>query len=318
MSDRCLICYRPLTDGEVHYHAACSKRFFGSATAPELPYTENEMRGLALQTIRSQRIVTGVQPKLSLDLPRGTKNGAPRRFTIVGLWGSYILKPPADAYPFMPETEDLTMHLAEAAGIAVVPHALIPLRSGALAYITKRIDRSPHGKIAMEDLCQLTGKLTEQKYDGSYEQVARTVRRYSALPGLDVMNLFEIVLFSFLTGNADMHLKNFSLIDRPGDGMVLAPAYDLLATALVNPSDTEETALTLNGRKKNIRRKDFTAAFTAAGLTDRQQQTLLTKFGSFLPVWDDLIEGSFLDAERKEAYRALIRARWARLVGEQD
>lgn len=318
MSDRCLICYGALTEGEDRYHAACSKKFFGSVAAPELPYTESDMRALAVEIVRSRMAVTGVQPKLSLDLPKGTKNAAPRRFTIVGLWGSYILKPPAEAYPFMPETEDLTMHLAQAAGIAVVPHALIPLRSGGLAYITKRIDRTAKGKLAMEDLCQLSERQTEYKYSGSYEQVVRTVMRHSAAPGLDAVNVCEIVLFSFLTGNADMHLKNFSLIDRPGFGMVLAPAYDLLATALVNPADTEETALTLNGKKRNIRRKDIDALFTAAGLTGKQQESVLTKFDRAQPQWLDLISRSFLEEPQKEEYRTVLRERWARVSGGKD
>lgn len=75
----------------------------------------------------------------------------------------------------------------------------------------------------------------------------KAIRKYSAMPGLDLVNFFELVVFSFVTGNADMHLKNFSLLDQPGLGMTLSPAYDLVNTALVNPADDEEMALTLNG-----------------------------------------------------------------------
>jgi serine/threonine-protein kinase HipA len=107
----------------------------------------------------------------------------------------------------------------------------------------------------MEDMCQLTERLTEDKYHGSYEQIGKAIQKYSASPGLDVENFFEIVLFSFLTGNADMHLKNFSLLEQPGLGMTLSPAYDLVNTALVNPADDEELALNLNGRKKNIKNR---------------------------------------------------------------
>jgi serine/threonine-protein kinase HipA len=109
----------------------------------------------------------------------------------------------------------------------------------------------------MEDMCQLTERLTEHKYHASYEQIGKTILKYSTNPGLDLVNFCEIVLFSFLTGNADMHLKNFSLIYDSVNGPILAPAYDMLSTALVNPADDEDLALTLNGKKKRIKRKDF-------------------------------------------------------------
>lgn len=192
--------------------------------------------------------MTGVQPKLSLDIQRGTAWDLPGKFTIVGLWGNYILKPPTKTYPLAPELEDLTMHLALLSKISTVPHALIRLQSGSLAYITLRVDRSKSGKIHMEDMCQLTGKLTEHKYRGSYEQIGKAILKYSATPGLDLVNFFEQVVFAFLTGNTDMHLKNFSLLNVPGVGYTLCPAYDMLATALIT-DDAEQMALTLNAKK---------------------------------------------------------------------
>jgi serine/threonine-protein kinase HipA len=148
----------------------------------------------------------------------------------------------------LPEIEDLTMHLTTLAGIKTVPHSLIRLKSGNLAYITKRIDRNKKKKIHMEDMCQLTERLTEDKCHGSYEQIAKAVLKYSVNPGLDVINFYEQVVFSYLTGNADMHLKNFSLIDRPEMGYTLSEAYDMVTTALVNPADKEDLALTLNAK----------------------------------------------------------------------
>ncbi len=178
-----------------------------------------------------------MQAKLSLHLTGTSKEGSDRRFTVVGLWGGYILKPPTATYPQLPEVEDVTMHLAQLAKIKTAPHSLVRLQSGSLAYLTKRIDRTNKGKLAMEDFCQLTERPTEDKYRGSTEQIAKAILKFSATPGLDVVNFFELVLFSFLTGNADMHLKNFSLLEQPGLGMTLAPAYDLVNTALVNPTD---------------------------------------------------------------------------------
>jgi len=310
---RCLYCYQPLSEKEVDFHAACSKKIFGSAKAPELPYDESQMKDLALQVIQSQITVTGVQPKLSLNLTEGETKKESKRFTIVGLWGNYILKPPAEKYPQMPEVEDLTMHLAEIAKINIVPHSLIRLKSGQLAYITKRIDRVDKQKLHMEDMCQLTERQTEHKYLASYEQVAKAILKYSANSGLDLVNFSELVLFSFLTGNADMHLKNFSLIYDPTNGPVLSPAYDMLSTVLVNPKDDEDLALTLSGKKKKINRKDFESAFSTMKLDTRQQTNIFTKMEKVRNKWIDFIQISFLSSDFKEKYIQLINERFDRL-----
>ncbi|MDT8394130.1 MAG: HipA domain-containing protein, partial [Bacteroidales bacterium] len=263
---RCLFCYQPLAVNEEDFHASCSKKIFGQPGPPVLPYSESDLEPLAKEIIQSQTAITGVQAKLSLHISGKSNDGNEKRFTIVGLWGGYILKPPNALYPQLPEVEDLTMHLAQLARIKTAPHSLIRLKSGNLAYITRRIDRNKKTKLAMEDMCQLTERLTEDKYHGSYEQIAKAIQKYSVIPGLDVINFFELLLFSFLTGNADMHLKNFSLLDQPGLGMALSPAYDLVNTALVNPADEEELALTLNGKKKKIRKHDFTVAMNTLKL----------------------------------------------------
>jgi len=313
MSKRCLYCYQLLNESETDFHSTCSKKIFGLPIPPVLPYSENNMEELAARVIQTQTAVTGVQPKLSLHLASAEQPNLAKRFTIVGMWGGYILKPPTQDYLQLPEVEDLTMHLASIAKIKVVPHSLIRLSSGNLAYITKRIDRVKKEKLHMEDMCQLTDKLTEDKYRGSHEQVAKAIIKYSATPGLDVINFFELVLFSFLTGNADMHLKNFSLIHQPATGPVFSPAYDLLATALVNPADDEDLALTLNGKKKKINRNDFVAAFTTHGLDVKQQENIFKKMEKVKSGWLDFIEISFLKDEMKTAYKNLIQNRFDRL-----
>ncbi len=313
MSKRCLYCYQLLDENEMDFHSSCSKKIFGVSIAPILPYSENNMEELAAQVIQTQATVTGVQPKLSLHLALAEQPHLAKRFTIVGMWGGYILKPTSPHYPQLPEVEDLTMHLASIAKIKVVPHSLIRLSSGNLAYITKRIDRIKKEKLHMEDMCQLTERLTEDKYRGSHEQVAKAILKYSANPGLDLVNFFELVLFSFLTGNADMHLKNFSLIHQPATGPVFSPAYDLVATALVNPADDEDLALTLNGRKKKINRNDFVAAFTTLGLDAKQQENIFKKMEKAKTSWFEFIDISFLDEAMKAAYKQLIEQRFARL-----
>lgn len=310
---RCLYCYLPLEENETDFHASCSKKFFGLTTPPQLPYNEDQMKELAKQVVQSQIAVTGVQAKLSLDLEPFNTQKDKKRFTIVGLWGRYILKPPSDHYQQLPEVEDLTMHLAQLAKIEVVPHSLIRLQSGNLAYITKRIDRNKKSKLHMEDMCQLTERLTEDKYRGSHEQVARAIQQYSTRPGLDVINFFEQVVFSFLTGNADMHLKNFSLINRPGLGYILSPAYDLVATALVNPADIEELALNLNGKKRKLKRQDFTHTFRSLQLEERQGENIFLKLNRAMPIWMEFIDTSFISEKKKNEFKTLINERWERL-----
>lgn len=302
-----------LHENEIDFHPVCCKKIFGVHIPPVLPYSEKDMDELAFQVIRSQAVITGVQPKLSLHVASTGQPNKAKKFTIVGLWGGYILKPPSPLYPLLPEVEDLTMHLARLAKIKTVPHCLIRLESGNLAYITKRIDRVKKEKIHMEDMCQLTEKLTEDKYRGSHEQVAKTILKYSVNPGLDVVDFFELVLFSFLTGNADMHLKNFSLIHQPGIGPVFSPAYDLVATALVNPADDEDLALTLNGKKKKISRNDFIAAFNTLKLDEKQQVNIFKKMQKAKASWFVCIDDSFLNSPMKVAFKHLIENRFARI-----
>lgn len=310
---KCLYCYHALTDSHEDFHPACSKKIFGLTAPPTLAYSEDDLERLAREVIQSQTSVTGVQAKLSLHITSDSKEAKTKRFTIVGLWGGYILKPPTTRYPQLPEVEDLTMHLASLVKIKTAPHSLIRLHSGNLAYITKRIDRVDQRKLAMEDMCQLTERMTEDKYQGSYEQIAKTISKYSSNPGLDVVNFFELVLFSFLTGNADMHLKNFSLLAHDGIGMTLSPAYDLVNTTLVNPADEEELALNLNGKKKKIKKHDFVKAMTSQNLDAKQQANIFNKMIQAYPAWIALINKSFLRDEFKDRYASIIRERMIRI-----
>jgi serine/threonine-protein kinase HipA len=309
---RCLYCYEPLSKNEIDFHSTCCKKIFGQTTPPELPYTENEMEELALQVIKSQATLTGVQAKLSLELTSKAK-GEGKRFTIVGLWGDYILKPPTKNYSQLPEVEDLTMHLGSIAKIKMVPHSLIRLQSGNLAYITKRIDRIRGQKLLMEDMCQLTERMTENKYQGSYEQIAKVLLKHSTNPGLDLVNFFEQILFSFLTGNADMHLKNFSIIKLKEQGYSLSPAYDMVATAIVNPADDEDLALTLNAKKKKISKKDFIAVFNSFKLDQKQQENIFNKMIKSKDKWFHCIDKSFVSEEYKIQYKELIEKRFERI-----
>ena len=312
---KCLYCYQDLEEGMVDFHPQCAKRFFGTTVTPSFPYKHSEIKELAKEVVRSQTAVTGVQAKLSMDIEKVQHE---TRFTIVGLWGRFILKPQTELFPHLPELEDLTMHLAETAHIQVVPHTLVRFADGELCYLTRRVDRTPKGeKIPMEDLCQLSQKLTEHKYRGSYEQIAKIIMHYSSAPKLDLVRFWEIVLFSWITGNSDMHLKNFSIYSPFSDNYQLAPAYDLLNTLLVMPSDKEELALTLNAKKKKIKLQDFVSAMTNSGLEGKVIQNMFQRFRSAEEKWYDWIENSFLPQEMKTGYTMMIKERMSRLNIEQ-
>ena len=303
---KCLFCYKELGPGEVDFHKSCCKKFFGTATAPSLDYTRAQMDELAAQVIKSQTTLTGVQPKLSLNLD---KHRGSAKLTIVGLWGDYIFKPQTERFAMLPENEDLTMHLAEIARIKTVPHTLIRMKDGSIGYLTKRIDRKADGeKIAMEDMCQLTERQTENKYKSSYEQVGKAIRKYSTNAQLDMVDFLELVYFSWLTGNNDMHLKNFSLY-IPTCEPVLTPAYDLLNAVLSNPADDEELALNLNGKKKRMKDADFKAAYRTCGVHEIVFDRVKKKYVDLLPKFEEEIQRSFLSDELKTAYVEIMHRR---------
>ena len=310
----CLCCGKPLKAfSETGWHKSCIKRFFGTSTLPEIDISSARLEMIVSETVQKGLTVPGVQKKLSLHL---FSEGKQPRLTLVGFPTGFILKPQVEEFPCMPESEHLVMTMAEACGIATVPHALI--RDGDnIAYITKRIDRRIEKdhliRLAMEDFCQLDLRLTRDKYRGSYERCSKIIDRYSSRRQLDQTELFLRLVFCFLTGNSDMHLKNFSLISKEAGNYVLSQAYDLINVHLVFPEDTEELALTLDGRKKKIGRMNFVRAMESSGLESKVIENIIKKFMNAAPKWYDFIDISFLSQELKEKYKAEIAGNLAKL-----
>ncbi|MGO1245034.1 MAG: HipA domain-containing protein [Sphingobacterium sp.] len=297
----CLFCYKLVEEGD--YHPNCSKKFFGTSTIPILELDQEKLNKLAQITVNERLALTGVQPKISLSL-NGEKGN--RRLTLVGLWGDYILKPQSSDYPFMPEVEDLTMHLAKLFKFETAEHTLIKTSTGELAYLTKRFDRNNGKKIHVEDLCQLSELLTEQKYNGSYERVGKVIKQFATNSGIDVIKYFRLVLFSFLTGNNDMHLKNFSLMHTER-GILLSPAYDLLNVNLIYPKDKEDLALTLGGRKRKVKKSDYDQFAMSLGLSDLVRDNIYKDFSKQTDKVIDFITRSFLSEEYKEWYSEIYK-----------
>ena len=308
----CLCCGKPLkTEEPSGWHKSCIKRFFGTTVIPELDIDNATLELLAAESTNKGYTIPGVQKKLSLHL---MSDGKQPRLTLVNYPTGYILKPQVDDFRALPEAEQLVMSMADAAGISTVPHALVK-GNGSLAYITKRVDRvfdkSGMKMLAMEDFCQLDMRLTQDKYRGSYERCAKVIERYSSRMGLDLAELFYRIVFNFITGNSDMHLKNFSLIEtEEGSGnYMLAPAYDLLPVNVILPEDKEQTALALNGKKQNIRRKDFLVFADECGVSAASVEKMIKKLVSMKSKFFCMCEESLLPEDMKESFAALIEER---------
>ena len=314
MSKKCLYCYKELEksiDGDFHAH--CSLEFFGISEAPKLEYSLGQMSELAKNVVERSVAVPGVQPKLSLSLFKDAlENGHSGRLTVVGaLGGNYIFKPPSEHYPEMPQNEHVTMRIAEAFAIRTVPSSLIRLQSGELSYITRRIDRTAEGeKIHMIDMFQVLEVV--EKYKSSMERLGKAIGEHSQDILLDKLYFFELSVFSFLTGNNDMHLKNFSMINT-GTKWVLSPAYDLLNVVIANPDDKEELALTLEGKKKKLRRENFERLGKVLELNDKQIEGVFKRFFNNKHVAMEWIDNSFLSDEYKTKYKELLEERYSRL-----
>ena len=305
----CLCCGKPLkTEEPSGWHKSCIRRFFGTSVIPELEIDNDALERLAVETTGKGLTIPGVQKKLSLHL---MSEGRRPRLTLVNYPTGFILKPQVEEFRALPEAEQLVMSMADEAGISTVPHALVR-GSGSLAYITRRVDRvfekDKVKMLAMEDFCQLDLRLTQDKYKGSYERCAKVIERYSSRKGLDLSELFYRLVFFFITGNSDMHLKNFSLIetDEQSGSYILSPAYDLLPVNVIMPEDKEQTALALNGKKQNIRRKDFFVFAEECGISQVSAEKMIKKLVSMKPKFLAMCEDSLLPEDMKEQFAFLI------------
>ena len=309
----CLCCGKPIKDNNESsgWHKTCIKKFFTTAVIPEIEITDSVLEELAKESTNKGYTIPGVQKKLSLHL---SKEVYPR-LTVVNYPTGYILKPQVKEFRALPEAEHIVMSMADKAKIRTVPHALVKSKDS-YAYITKRIDRvfskdSNVKLIAMEDFCQLDLRLTQDKYKGSCERCGNIIKKYSSRSGLDMSELFYRLVFSFIVGNSDMHLKNFSLIEsESGSGEYhLSPAYDLLPVNIIIPEDKEEFALPINGKKRNIHRKDFLIFAAGCGIAKLAAEKMIGQLIFMEPVFIDMCCNSLMPQDMKEAFIELVDKR---------
>lgn len=311
---KCLYCGKPLNESkdnmENQWHSKCCYNFFGTTVFPEINITKEQLEALATETVSKGYTVAGVQKKLSLHLSKEREH----RLTLVGYPAGFILKPQTDEYKNLPEMENLVMKMAELTGIKTVPNALVKLNNQ-YAYITKRIDRLTTAKkvdlFAMEDFCQLSGRMTEDKYKSSYEQCIKVIKEFSSRSGLDISDFYYRLLFCFITGNSDMHLKNFSLIEKtPGSREYeLSAAYDLLPVNIALPEDKEQFALTMKGKKSNLKKKDFIDFAKASGINEKVAEKMMQKILTFKEKYLALVKDSYLPEELQKKFAELIEER---------
>ena len=308
MSRKCLACHnlseeQELTEG---YHPKCSRRLFGTMSPPKIPFGSGDVIREAHRMV-GRMSIAGVQPKLSV-----IHESRKRLLTVVDRGGLYILKPPTERFEELPENENLCMNIASDYGIETPPHGLLPLRDNRLAYVVKRFDRLEDGsKRQQEDFQQLLQ--TDDKYSGSYERIADFVKRYSAVPGLDLIRLFERALLFFVLANGDAHLKNYSLLRREEVGYEFSPAYDVVNSRVVFPEEQEEMCLSLRGKRNRLSRKDFMDFAEHIGLTPKQSENSLQRLHALGPKIEEMIGESYLRTDFKEGFLNIFRERIGRL-----
>ncbi|MEO5788611.1 MAG: HipA domain-containing protein [Gelidibacter sp.] len=271
----------------------------------DLPYTAAELRQEAANRAKKLSI-QGIQPKLSAAI-----SIVDQEFKIVDQFGTYIIKPQNDLFPELPENEDVTMRMAKVFGLNVPFHGMLYGKDGSLSYFIKRFDRYGKGKkLATEDFAQLTGNSRDTKYRFTMEKLIPVLDEYCSFPAIEKADFFKRVLFCYITGNEDMHLKNFSLITK-NDKVTLTPIYDYLNSTIAIKNPEEEIALTLKGKKSNLKASDFIDYYAKERLllNEKSIANILQQMQQATPKWKELIEISFLSENMKEKYLNLLETR---------
>lgn len=305
MNKICLHCGRPLKSNETYWHKSCIRDFFELDEIPVLNLKNHIIDELAYKNVIEGTVIAGVQKKLSISLESKRK-----KKTIST--NKFIIKPEVSRYPNLNIYEWIGIRLASICNFNVVKSGLIYLEDGNLAYITKRLDRvNLNGatyKLPMEDFCQLSGYFTDQKYSGSYEKACKNViDKYSTVKLFDKIEYFRMVFFSYLIGNTDMHLKNFSLV-KTNDIYKIAPFYDLVPVLMVVKQ--EEMALTINGKKKNITKNDFVKFGLNIGLNQKLIDMCFDSIIFKLSEMFSFIKQSPLDEEEQYRFIDFINTRY--------
>lgn len=271
--------------------------------------------------MKGRNALAGVQRKISLGLADDEDRDGRGRLTIVGAGGGlFILKPPTEDFPEMPEAEHTTMRLASDLGLPVASCALMPMADGSIAYVTRRFDRvvSKNGrgtvKLHMEDMGQILARTREaDKYAAELAAVGREIQSRSWKPGADAFLFLRMVLASFVLGNSDMHLRNIALLGKDAGRLSLSPVYDFLSVALVFPDDKEQSALAVCGKRVELWGQDFVMLTEGLGFPQSTFYKVKRDMQKRLPVMTKTIQNSLLSKPSQAKLIRLIEDRLARL-----
>ncbi len=282
------------------------RRLFNVSWVPKIPFG---MADLPEQVRRSigKMSLSGVQKKASVVLDKKEQ-----QLVIAEGNGAYILKPDILEYPQIALVENLSMDMAEKLEMEVPPHAILPMADGTPAYLIKRFDRLPHGeKIHKEDMAQLLQVTTDEKYNSSIEKIGKVIRTHATNTFLELINFYERVVFNFLIGNGDMHLKNWALVEKRNE-IKLAPCYDFVSSRLFIPRE-DESALTINGKKNKLTRLDFNQLAQNLELEEKSMENVFEKLKEVKPTIISMIQDSELGATRKNDWIKLVEVRYERI-----
>src|SRR3989344_3712245 len=305
---RCLCCQKE-TEGSERYHSKCLKKLFGVSWIPKVPFGIADMPAEVAKS-GAKISISGVQIKASVRL-----NLEMEEMEVVQSEGTHVLKAEPNEYPELPQNENCCMNMAQEPGMDVPPHGLFAMADGKLCYLIKRFDRLESGeKIHKESAAQILSIQTEDKYKGSLEKVGKAIQKNVKNVGLDLINFYERVLLSFLTGNGDIHLKNWAFITLSNGDIHLAPCYDFVCSKIYIPQE-EDFALTMNGRKNNIRKRDFVALGMSLAIEPKAIENALDRFKDAKDKILEMVSHSELSIEKKKKLDEIIRSRYDRLCG---
>lgn len=306
MADRCLCCELPLEE-EGRYHAKCLRALWGRAVAPKIPFALADLPA-KVTTAADHMSISGVQVKALVRLNKASE------VEVAPTGSTHILKPEPNEYPGLPAMENACMSMAAALGMTVPPHGLFPMSDGRLCYIVKRFDRTEDGgKIQKETMFQVLG--STNKYIGSLESIGKAIRTHAENVGLDTIDFFERVLFSFLTGNGDMHLKNWAFLIRDKKAS-LAPCYDFVCSKAYITNE-EDSALTINAKKNKLKRADFESLAANLKLDAKATANSFDKLKGAQEKLRELVVFSELNPSMRQQFKDILGQRFRRLF-DQD
>lgn len=323
---QCSACYR---ETKQDFCSKCSNELFdGEKVSAVLDFPSPKADNLAeFQKHTTRLSISGVQLKYSLRREN-------KELVMTQTAGEYIIKPALAstqlaAIKDSPENEHLTMQIArQLFRIRTAANGIIHFSDGEPAYITRRFDlKSDQTKYQQEDFAQLLNRTSvshgqNYKYDATYEEIGTLIKMYvpAAIPALE--ELFRLVVFNYVVGNGDAHLRNFSLIQLQTGEYRLTPAYDLMSTKLHTPYENDIALELYEGCLEApfysaygyYGRPDFIEFAKRLAITEKRASGILDNYINAQEKMTEIIQKSGLSPESKNSYISTVKDRLFRII----